>query len=447
MTLTSTSAPPRPPGGRPVADAVTRPPGTRSRLLALTLAATLASAQVEGYLQQVHPALAKLAPGLFLLTWLGHRVLTGRPVGTRHPMVTAVGVLAVVVLISTALHADNPYTLVILIRWLPFLLLTVALVDVLAHDVAPGVALNALVAGALVAAAGALFSFVVLDDARASGPLEDPNDLAYVLTAAAPIVLIRLGVARGRRAVLLAAALALLLAGSAVTVSRGGALAILSTLVLVTWRRLVPARLLAAGAALLAVLATGVLLIAADQVDTAVSQKQYIASTNIETRTLRWQAALRMLAANPVFGTGPGGAATNYVEYSGFAELAEQNPVTHQMYLEVGAELGIAGLAPFLALILGAAVATELSIRRLRRAHASPTDPLLLAAFATQASLLALCTASMFLSQEFYMPLWAALAAATALEIRTRGAGARRAVGTAATAGTARTARTAGVAR
>ncbi len=412
--------------GQPVPAARTgRTPGLGSRLLAVAVAAALASAQVEGYLMAVHPALAKVAPGVFLLVWLTNRLWTRRPVATAHPLVAGVAALAVVVLASAAVNLDNGHALATVIRWLPFLALTVALVDVLTHDVHPRLALSALLGGALVAAAGALTSFVILDEPRATGPLEDPNDLAYVLTAAAPIALVHLGAARGRRAFALSAALALLLAGSAATVSRGGALAFVATLGYVTWRRLVPARLLAAGIGLLAVVGASVLVVAYDQVELAITQKRYIASTNIETRTLRWEAALRMLGDNPLLGVGPGGAQTSYVEYSGFAELAEPTPVTHQMYLEVGAELGVGGLGLFLSLILGAAVATELAVRRLRRAHAPPGDPTLLTAYACQASLLAVCTASFFLSQQYYMPLWAALSVAAALEIRTRGSGAR----------------------
>ncbi len=411
VTLTMGRARPRP---------LQRHPAGTSTLLALAVVLALTSAQVEGYLLGVHPALAKLAPAALLAGWVTHRVWLRRPVGVGHPLVAAVIALAVVVLVSASVNLYNGHALEMTARWIPFLLLTVALVDLLTHDVHPGTALSALMAGAVIAAAGALVSFVVLNDPRATGPLEDPNDLAYVLTAAAPIALVRMGVARGRRAWALAGALALLLAGSAATVSRGGALAALLTLGWVAWRRLVPARLLAAGAVLLALVGSAVALIAYDQIETAVNQKRYIASTNIETRTLRWQAALRMLGDNPLFGVGPGGVRTSYVEYSGFAELAETTPVTHQMYFEVGAELGVFGLGLFLAMIVGAFTATECAVRRLRRAHAPPTDPLLLAALACQGSLIALCTSSFFLSEEYYMPLWAAVAVAAAVELRTR---------------------------
>jgi O-antigen ligase len=282
-------------------------------------------------------------------------------------------------------------------------------------------ALWSLLGGALISAGGGLFSFIALGDPRATGPLEDPNDLAYVLAAAVPIALVRLGTAATRRAALaLAAALALLLAGAGATVSRGGAIAIGLVLLWVAARRIVPLQLFAWGLGLLALLGTGVALIAQDQIQTALNQKSYIAASNVETRNLRWQSALRLAAHYPVFGAGPGAARLRYVEFSQRAEIAESTPVTHEMYLEVAAELGLPGFACFVGAIAAGVVGTELTVRRRRRLGARPDDPLLLAAYAVQGSLIAVCGASLFLSEEFYMPLWAALAASAALELRSR---------------------------
>jgi O-antigen ligase len=391
------------------------------------LVLTIALAPLEGYVQMINGSMGKAAPGLFLLVWAGDRAWYRRPFGTGHPLIMVLGALFVVVLISAMANPDNPQALFGVTRWLPFLVLCVALVDVLTHDVAPSVALGALVLGAAAAAGGALFSFVFLGDARATGPLEDPNDLAYVLVAAVPIVLVRVGRARGRRLAAMLAVLTLLLAGAAVTVSRGGALATVAVLVWIAVRRIVPGRLLISGAVAVVVVGGIGSLLAAPQIRTALDQKSYIAATNIETRQLRWEAALRMLADHPLLGVGPGGFPVHYLKYSGFAELAERTPVTHEMYLEVGAELGGVGLTLFLGLITLAAVGTEVTIRRstLPRAWSRPPqdDDVLLAAYATQGSLLAVCVASSFLSEEYYMPLWAVVALGAALELRTRPGG------------------------
>jgi O-antigen ligase len=185
----------------------------------------------------------------------------------------------------------------------------------------------------------------------------------------------------------------------------------------------VPGRLIIGG--LVAVVAVGGIggLLAAPQIRVALEQKTYIAATNIETRQLRWEAALRMLADHPLGGVGPGGFPPNYLKYSGFAELAERTPVTHQMYLEVGAELGLVGLFSFLGLIALTAVNGELTVRRLQRARRPAADETLQAAWSVQGSLLAICIASSFLSEEYYLPLWAVIAIAAAVELRTRPGG------------------------
>lgn len=402
-----------------------RPGGPRNgrtpRLLLVTLVATLALAPLEGYLQEVNGNLGKLAPALFLLVWAGDRLLRDRPFGVSHPVVWCSAGLLVVVLLSTAVNSDNGYALLYLVRWLPFLVLVVALVDVLTKDVAPWVALYALVAGAAASGLGAITSFAFLGSPRATGPLEDPNDLAYVLTAAVPIVLLIVR-RRARPRVQLAwgLVLALLVLGAAATFSRGGLLAIAAIVLWAILRGVVPARFLVAAAGLLAVVAVPILLVAGSVFEQALAQKQYIAATNVDTRLLRWQAAARMLADNPLLGVGPGGFRSGYVAYSGFAELAERTPVAHEMYLEVGAELGLPGLVLFLGAIVAALLATERAVRRRRAATDDPTDALLLAALAVQGSLLAIALSSIFLSEQYYMPLWAGLAVAAAVDHRSR---------------------------
>ena len=49
------------------------------------------------------------------------------------------------------------------------------------------------------------------------------------------------------------------------------------------------------------------------ELERALAEKTYIAATNVDTRELRWQAAARMLADNPVLGVGPGGFRSSYV--------------------------------------------------------------------------------------------------------------------------------------
>lgn len=390
-------------------------------LLQSTLLATLALAPLEGYLQAVNGQLSKLAPALFLLVWVVHRLLNNRPFGVSHPVVWwSLGLMSLV-LASSAVHIDQTFTIVYLARWIPFLIFVVALADVVAHEVAPWTALLALVAGAAASALGAVISFVFFEAPRATGPMTDPNDLAYVLTAAVPIMLLSGWRSKSARSAWVSGVvIALLLVGAAATLSRGGGLATALVLVWALARGLIPARLAAAALGLLGSLGMAILLLAQPAVEQAIDQKEYIAGTNVDTRLLRWHAAARMLGDNLLLGVGPGGFREKYVQYSRLAELAEQQPVAHQMYLEVGAELGLIALVCFLGAILGALVATEKAVRRCQSVRTSANEDLRLAALATQGSLLAICASSMFLSEQYYLALWAALGIAAAVDWRTR---------------------------
>jgi putative inorganic carbon (hco3(-)) transporter len=411
-------------GGTAVTAGQRPPPAQRvigPVLLRVTLVATLALASLEGYLQHLHPDASKVAPALFMLVWAVERLKSRRTIGVSHPVVWCCLGLLAVILISTAANLGDGTGALYLVRWLPFLVLVVALTDVLANDVSPWLGLHALLGGAALAGLGAVVSFAFLGAPRATGPLEDPNDLAHVLVAALPIALVA-----ARRARLPAATLgwglvaALLLVGAAATLSRGGGLAIAAVVLWAALRRVVQARLVGAVAVLAVLLAGPLLLVASDVLDKAVAQKEFVAGYNVDTRLQRWEAAARMLGDNLLLGVGPGGFRTHYVEYSAFAELSEPRPVAHQMYLEVGAELGLPGLTVFLGVILAGFVATETTVRRRRTSAYESDDPLLLAAFAVQGSLVAICVTSFFLSEQYYMPLWAGLAVAAAADIRSR---------------------------
>ncbi|GAA1341793.1 O-antigen ligase family protein [Saccharothrix algeriensis] len=388
-----------------------------TRTLRALACATVALAPVEGYLLQVHGQLAKVAPALLTAVWLVAR-LRERRAPAPHPVHAVLALLLVVLLASAALHAGGPYAVDYLLRWLPFLVVTVVLVDVASREVPLPALLWSAVAGAVVAALGALHSLVAEGRTRATGPLEDPNDLAYFLVAALPLLVALAGAGASRlRALGLAAAALVLVAGAAATFSRGGALALAAALAWLVARRALPVRAAAVGVAAVLALGGGVLLLAGPALDRAVQEKTHIAGTNVDTRELRWQAAARMVAEHPVLGVGPGGFRGGYAAASHDAEVDEQTPVAHNMYLEVAAELGLPGFGLFAGLLAVAAVASE---RVLRSGARRPMA-------AVQASLVAVAVASTFLSQQYYLPLWSLVAVVAAADLRRRGTDARAA--------------------
>ncbi|MDX8141272.1 O-antigen ligase family protein [Lentzea sp. BCCO 10_0061] len=374
-------------------------------LLRVLACGTVALAPLEGYLLQVHGQSAKVVPALLIGGWL-FSLYRQRRLPAPHPLHLLIALLAVVLLATSAVHEAEPFTLEYLVRWVPFLVMAVVLADVAAREVPVRALLAATVAGAVVAAAGGLFS-VVGGSLRATGPLEDPNDLAFFLVAALPL-LVALP-ARGRSRIVLLLLGAVLLAGAAATFSRGGGIALACALVWLIVRRGLPVRAVVVTAAVTGVAALVFASTAQAELSRAFQEKSHIAGTNADTRMLRWQAASRMLADNPVLGVGPGGFRQEYAAAGHNAEIDEQTPVAHNLFLEVAAELGVPGFALLIGLIAVGFVSSERAWRRVADRRE---------AVAVQAALIAVLVASIFLSEQYYLPLWSLVAIAVAIERR-----------------------------
>jgi hypothetical protein len=374
---------------------------------------TVALAPVEGYLTHLHPHLAKVAPALLVVAWAAVRVRQ-RQAPQLHAAHALLALLTVLLLASTAAHTGGTFTAEYLLRWLPFVALTVVLIDVAATEVPIRALLVAAVAGATVAAAGALYSLLATGAARATGPLDDPNDLAVALVMAVPLLVAvpRAGSrpAPGVHALAVLAA-TLLVAGAAATFSRGGALALAAAVIWLLVRRVLLVRVLAGILAGTAVVVAVAAQFAAAELSRSLREKTFIAESNVDTRELRWQAAARMLAEHPMLGVGPGGFRGEYAAASGNAELAEQTPVAHNMFLEVAAELGLPAFCAFAGLAAVALVAAERVLRTGR-------DRAVMVA--VQAALLAVALGATFLSEQYYLPLWLLTALAVAAELRGR---------------------------
>ncbi|SFQ99559.1 O-antigen ligase [Lentzea waywayandensis] len=374
-------------------------------LLRVLACGTVALAPLEGYLLQVHGQSAKVVPSLLIGVWL-FSLYRQRRLPAPHPLHLLIALLAVVLLATSAVHEAEPFTLEYLVRWVPFLVMTVVLADVAAREVPVRALLAATVAGAVVAAAGGLLS-VVGGSLRATGPLEDPNDLAFFLVAALPL-LVALPV-KGRSRIVLLLLGAVLVAGAAATFSRGGGIALACALVWLIVRRGLPVRAVVVTAAVTGVAALVFASTAQAELSRALQEKSHIAGTNADTRMLRWQAASRMLADNPVLGVGPGGFRQEYAAAGHNAEIDEQTPVAHNLFLEVAAELGVPGFALLIGLIAIGFVASERALRRVADRRE---------AVAVQAALIAVLVASIFLSEQYYLPLWSLVAIAVAIEQR-----------------------------
>ncbi|MGZ3146656.1 O-antigen ligase family protein [Lentzea chajnantorensis] len=376
-------------------------------LLRVLACGTVALAPVEGYLLRVHDQSAKVVPAALIGVWLVSLV-RDRRLPAPHPLHLLLALLAVVLLATSAVHAAEPFTFEYLVRWAPFLVVAVVLADVAARAVPVRELLAAVVAGAVVAAAGGLLS-VVGGELRATGPLEDPNDLAFFLVAALPLLVALPAGGRFRFVPLVLGAV--LAAGALATFSRGGGIALACALAWLVLRRVLPVRAVVVTAAVTGLAALVFAQVAHAELDRALQEKSHIAGTNADTRVLRWQAAARMLADEPVLGVGPGGFRQHYAAASHNAEIDEQTPVAHNLFLEVAAELGLPGFALLIAVIAAGFVAAERAVRL----GADRRQVV-----AVQAALIAVLVASVFLSEQYYLPLWSLVAIAVALQQRAR---------------------------
>lgn len=229
----------------------------------------------------------------------------------------------------------------------------------------------------------------------------DPNDIALVMVITLPVLkhlfstyksaLPRLG---------LALAALVMLAAVAHTGSRGGLLGLGS--VILFW--LFADKSVSAGKKILlvSVACLAVLVIAPDMLwermgalSGANEQKDY----NLDARGGRieiWKRALNMMADSPLTGVGAGA----FAEADGIYQGAEGGrwSVTHNSFLEVGATIGVVGLALFLSL-LWTAFASMMRLAASR--EFAPGDPRPGMALALAASLVGYACSGFFLSQGF----------------------------------------------
>ena len=277
---------------------------------------------------------------------------------------------------------------------------------------------DALVSLVVVAAAVAsLIGLVAFSDhhvARASGPIQDPNDFGFLLGSSVPLAIYRVrwgATAWGKT--LWSVALALILACTLATFSRDAltGLAVAGLWALVT-RRL-RLRWLLAVMACLATIGGVALLVTPHLVRTAFDEKSSVATQNVDVRFGYYHVELDEFAHYPITGVGPG----NFVyRFYRFAPQVKQglpypsNVLTisgEEAYLVILAEQG----APGLALFLGYLALSWTDLRR-RFPHDQRTDQL---QAALAAGFVVACVGALFLTEQYYPPLWFLPAIASSL--------------------------------
>ncbi len=279
-----------------------------------------------------------------------------------------------------------------------------------------------LVAGASLSAVYGIVSdagpAAAADAGRLSGTIGDPNELAAVLVAGA-VLAVALAAARPRGSatrLLAGAATVVCVSGVVLSLSRGGLVALGVALLAAVavagrWRPL-------AGAVVVAV---AVAVVGYFALYAPLSATQRVTRTQGGTgRADIWTVGWRMVGARPLTGVGAGNftsASVHYLLEPGVirrSDLIVDTPkVAHNTYLQVLAELGVPGLALFLALIGFSLASTVRAAHAFARTGDRRMEALARLVFVALAGILA---ADVFISKEWGKQLWLLLALGPSLQ-------------------------------
>jgi putative inorganic carbon (HCO3(-)) transporter len=424
----------------------TRPLGGRDVAIACLLAAL-----ITGFLAATHPALALAAFfGVVFLTWV-----VGRPELVLMAMIAALpwegllhypnDTLSTVKLLGVALVAAYAFRVVTgesRIRTSPilafgvlfslviglsllaspelsvglqksfrygFFVLFLFLVAQMVSDRATGKRLIRIYA-ASAAAAGlvGLISFLSGNVDRASGPIEDANDFAYLMATAVPLAVFFFKEDRRLRPYW-GLALLMLLAATAATLSRG---ALVGLGVLLLWALFTRRISFGAVVPVVAGALTAILVAFAfwgPLINDRLEEKNNIAEKNVQSREAYWSAAAQMWMNSPLLGVGPDRFGKEAPEYVRNDPVALREPLVHNAYLELLAESGPLALAFFLAMLGASWSALGRAERRTREAEDLEGARL---AAAIKGSLLVAIVSALFLSEQVAAPIWLACALA-----------------------------------
>jgi putative inorganic carbon (hco3(-)) transporter len=378
---------------------------TRATTMMLVLVACL---PWEGYLEYPTETLTLVKVlGLLLMISYVIRALVTEQSFVAAPAIVPAGLLSLSLLVSLIGSPNPSEGLLDTSRYLLYILFFFLVVQ-LASDRALIVrVIQVFVSSAAIAAVVGVVGVLSGAHARATGPIKDPNDFAYLLSTIVPLATYLFWRSSRARWVWLLAALAGL-AGVLSTLSRG---AIVALGVLLIWALL--ARKVRIRASVAFVLA-GILLVAVafavfgGTLENSLRQKSNIAAKNVDSRTAFWVASLKMSADHPFLGIGPGRLPDVLPLY------VRNDPVrldqgeghilrVHNSYLEILTEEGPLALVCFAAFLLTSWIG-------LRRVFISATqlgdEDAVRLADSLQGALVVAIVGAFFISIQTGIPFW-----------------------------------------
>ena len=393
----------------------------------LTVAAIPAVAVLGLILSRLDIAVAVLAADFFFNAYLAHGagiITVDKGIGAiavgawgldwavkRRPILTTPQLWLIIAFllwtaVSLCFAISEKAALVISLRYVTFATLFFLVLQAVRGDRRKAHALiKVLIAAAVVASVIGLAAFFGHHVLRASGPIKDPNDFAFILGSSMPltIYLIRWGATWWSK-MLWSVALVIILGCVLATFSRSAltGLAAAGLWLLVT-RRL-RLRWLFGTIALLAVLTGAAFLFAPQVVHLAFHQKAHVAGANVGVRLGYYKVELTEWEHYPITGVGPGNFAYRFFQFAPAAGESLPYPSNvltisgEEAYLIILAEQGVVGLALF----LGYLIFSWVDLRR--RFPDDKRSGQLQAALA--AGFIVACVGALFLAEQYYPPLW-----------------------------------------
>ncbi len=360
-------------------------------------------------------SVVKILGLLVLVGYLLRLLAANEPLELPAPLGWLAGLTAWV-LVATLVSPDISQSLAKTLRYALFASFFFLYVQLVRTRPAIKASLRVLLLSMSGASVVALVAFVREGSGLASGPVGDPNDFAYVLATALPLAGYLILDDRRYRVLWIVAAIPMVTALLA-TFSRG---ALVGVLALVAWavltRRVPIGGLLAAGAAAFVILVLG-FTFWQPLIEERVQAKGVVANANVQSRQALWNGALRMAADRPLVGVGPGRFGIESPAYVTDEVLVLREPVVHNSYLEVLAELGVPALLLFLGFLASSWRCAHNAVARCReRGDLEGTRM----GVAVQASLIVALVSGLFISAQVIVPMWLLAGIAAALAATSR---------------------------
>ncbi len=183
---------------------------------------------------------------------------------------------------------------------------------------------------------------------RAIGIFPDPHVAAYYTGMILPFTMSLAITSRGRYRMMWCSGLVIIACANALTFSRGGEIGVIFGLIValgLMWGRLaVPLRHTMIACAAVGIM---VMVIPANPLTQRILSSFDAADTSNTSRIEIWSKTLEIWSQRPLLGTGLG-ASPKYYE----ADAQYRTPIyAHNIYLDIGVELGVVGLLLFVAMI------------------------------------------------------------------------------------------------